>query len=257
MLDLLFSQSPAVQLAVFSLHGLISLLFALIFMRALSAKARDITALIPVGPSFASVTAIFSLLLAFHAAAIWSHRQQAERAFVQAQSAFLRFDDLVSPNGLDAPGVRAALHEYVEHAVEDEWLALGNKRMSETAERAFLDLETTLLRHQLSQPESTQAQLNTLLNDIARSRAERLWIGEHHTDGYVWLSVLLIGLISHFAIAAIHLDRPRAGALMLSLFAATTTIAYWSLGVMADPYRDSSRLNPEVLVTFKVDVPEE
>lgn len=253
MLNSLFSQSPLFQLLVFSLHGLIVFLVALLFMKALKRFCPDLPSIIPVGPSFASVTSIFALLLAFHAAAIWSQRQTAERAFIQAQSAVYRFDDIVSPAGLDSKEVSAALRKYVHSAVRDEWLGTGNKMMSDSTEAAFLSLELTLLKFQINQPPAVQTQLTNLLNEIARSRSDRLWVGSHHTDGYIWLSVLLIGILSHFAIAAIHADRPRAGRLMLALFAITTTIAFWSLGVMSDPYRDADNINPEVLLKFRID----
>jgi hypothetical protein len=45
-------------------------------------------------------------------------------------------------------------------------------------------------------------------------------------------------------VASVHLDRPRAGALALALLAMTTTIAYWSLGVVDDPYRHFDKLDP-------------
>jgi len=253
MLDALFSQSPLFQLLVFSAFGVVVLLMALLFMRLVTRWCPDLQSVIPVGPSFASVTSIFALLLAFHAAAIWSHRQTAERAFTQLQSAVYRFDDIVNPHGLNAPEVAAALRAYVHSAVKEEWLGMGNKMMSDSTEAAFLNLEITLLKFQLSQPPAVQTQLTNLLNEIARSRSDRLWVGGHHTDGYIWLSVLLIGVLSHFAIAAIHVDRPKAGRVMLILFAVTTTIAYWSLGVMSDPYRDVDNLNPEVLLKFRID----
>jgi hypothetical protein len=253
MLDTLFSQSPLFQLVAFSVHGAAVLLIVLLSMRLVARMCPDLQSVVPVGPSFASVTSIFALLLAFHAAAIWSHRQTAERAFTQVQSAVYRFDDLVSSHGLNAPEVSTALRNYVHSAVKEEWLGMGNKMMSDSTEAAFLALEITLLKFQVLQPPAVQTQLTSLLNEIARSRSDRLWVGGHHTDGYIWLSVLLIGALSHFAIAAIHLDRPKAGRFMLTLFAVTTTIAYWSLGVMSDPYRDVDNLNPEVLLKFRID----
>jgi hypothetical protein len=164
-----------------------------------------------------------------------------------------RFDDIVSPAGLDSKEVSTALRKYVHSAVKDEWLGAGNKTMSDSTEAAFLSLELTLLKFQVNQPPAVQTQLTNLLNEMARSRSDLLWVGGHHTDGYVWLSVLLIGILSHFAIGAIHTDKPRAGCLMLALFAITTTIAYWSLGVMSDPYRDADKINPEVLLKFRID----
>ena len=253
MLDQLFSQPALVQLLAFTVHGLAVFLIALWFMKLLHWRFPNLSEIVPVGPSFASVTSIFALLLAFHAAAIWSHRQSAERAFTLVQASVDRFDDLIGPAGLNAQEVQKALRAYVQSAVDEEWIALRNKRMGDKTEIALLNLELALLKFQLAQPEAARVQLNGLLDDIVRSRSERLWIGQHHTEPIVWFSVLLIGCLSHFAIAAIHADKPRAGAIMLALFAFTTTVAYWSLGLLSDPYRDLENLNPESLLDFRIE----
>lgn len=253
MLNQLFSQPPLVQLLAFTVHGLAVFLIALWFMKLPRWRFPDLSEIVPVGPSFASVTSIFALLLAFHAASIWSHRQAAERAFTLLQASVDRFDDLVGPAGLNAHDVQKALRTYVQSAVDEEWTALRNTRMGDQTEIALLDLELALLKFQLAQPEVARVQLNGLLDDIFQSRSERLWIGQHHTEPIVWLSVLLIGCLSHLAIAAIHADKPRAGAVMLALFALTTTIAYWSLGLLSDPYRDLENLNPQSLLDFRIE----
>ena len=96
----------------------------------------------------------------------------------------------------------------------------------------------------LDAPGPAAAQAFALIDDIARTRSDRLWIGQNHTEFTSWFAVLLIGLMTHLAVASVHLDRPRAGALALGLLATTTTIAYWSLGVVDDPYRHLDKLDP-------------
>lgn len=257
MLQHLFALPPLFQLAIFALHGTLVLSFAIVFMVAVSRRASDLSSIVPVGPSFAAITSIFAVVVGFHAASIWAHRQNAERAFTQAQSAIYRMDDILSPAGVGAKEIRAVLHQYVEAAVHDEWLGLGNKRMSDKAEQAFLGLELALLKQTGSLPTTTQSQLMGLFGDLSKARTERLWIGSHHTEGYAWLAVLLLGFMSHLAIAAIHVDKQRAGRIMLCLFAITTTVTYWCLGIIADPYRDRERINPRVLLKFNIVVEED
>lgn len=83
-----------------------------------------------------------------------------------------------------------------------------------------------------------------LVDDIATTRSDRLWIGQNHTEFNSWLAVLLIGFMTYLAVASVHLDWLRAGTLALALLTATMTIAYWSLGVVNDPYRHLNRLDP-------------
>ncbi len=257
MLQELFGLPPFLQLAIFALHGVFVLFAALFFMRVLAGGASDLSSMAPVGPSFAAITSIFAVVVGFHAASIWAHRQNAERAFTQSQSAIYRMDDVLSPAGVGAKEIRTALHQYVDAAVHDEWLGLGNRRMSDKAEQAFLALEIALLKQGSSLPTTTQSQLMGLFGDLSKARTERLWIGSHHTEGYAWLAVLLLGFMSHLAIAAIHVDKQRAGRIMLCLFAITTTVTYWCLGIIADPYRDRERINPRVLLKFHIVVDED
>lgn len=257
MLQELFALPPLFQLAIFALHGTLVLSVAIVFMVALSRRASDPSSIVPVGPSFAAITSIFAVVVGFHAASIWAHRQNAERAFTQAQSAIYRMDDILSPVGVGAKEIRTVLHQYVEAAVHDEWLELGNKGMSDRAEQAFLGLEIALLKQTGSLPMTTQSQLIGLFGDLSKARTDQLWIGSHHTEGYAWLAVLLLGFMSHLAIGAIHFDKQKAGRLMLCLFAVTTTVTYWCLGIIADPYRDRARINPRVLLKFNIVVDED
>lgn len=65
----------------------------------------------------------------------------------------------------------------------------------------------------------------------------RLWVGSHNRNNSAWTVVLILGFLSHLAIALVHLDKPRAGALALGLFGVATTTSYWLLTYSANPFR--------------------
>jgi hypothetical protein len=44
--------------------------------------------------------------------------------------------------------------------------------------------------------------------------------------------------------ASVHMDKPKAGKLGLALFATATTVAFWSLGIVDDPFRFLQNLDP-------------
>ena len=91
-------------------------------------------------------------------------------------------------------------------------------------------------------PAPMATQLNKLFNDMESARAERLWLGANPTEPMSWLAVWLLGLLSHFAVAAVHFDKPRAGAVALTLLALATVVPFWSLGVVDDPCQLSDEL---------------
>ena len=55
-------------------------------------------------------------------------------------------------------------------------------RASPEAESAFLDLHVRILAALKDLPPAVAEQLTTLLNEAARPRLERLWVGANHTE---------------------------------------------------------------------------
>jgi len=243
ILELLFQQSAFVQFLIFLVHGLIVFGIAISFVFYMN-RRPDVQKWTPVGPYFASISVVFALFLAFHGAAIWSNKAHAERAFVDAGSSIKRLDEMLSPAQLNLDGPRSSLNRYVRYVFRDEWRKSRNSRASERAEYAFRELQQRIGAAMSQLPPGNASQLNTLLNDVARTRSDRLWVGGNHTEAVSWLAVLALGLLTHLAIASIHFDKPRAGVIALALLSLTTTMAYWSLGIVDDPYRMMDHLNP-------------
>lgn len=247
LLEQLFMSSAPTQFLVFAIHGLIVYGLAFAFLSYFNRKP-EVLQWTPVAPFFAAISMVFALFLAFHAADIWTHKREAERAFIQAGSAIKRFDELVGPSQLNLPDAHRELGRYVKYVFKDEWRKNRNQKGSERAEGAFRNLQDIVLKATQTLPSPTATQLNVLMNDISRTRSDRLWIGGNHTEVSSWLAVALLGFLTHLAVASVHFDRRRAGAVALALLASTTTIAYWSLGIVADPYRHSGQLNPSAWI---------
>lgn len=239
----IFQQSAWFQLIVFLVHGFAVLGLSMAFLYIFN-RRTDVLQWTPVGPFFASLSMVFALFLAFHANNVWSHKNQAERAFIEAGTAIKRMDEMLAPNELDLPEARLQLQRYVKYVFKDEWRKNRNRRPSERADGALRDLQIQVVLASRTVPPSAASQLDTLLNEVARTRSDRLWLGSNYIEAISWLGVLVLGLLTHLAIAAVHFDRPRAGFVALSLLAAATTTAYWTLGLVVDPYRAADQLNP-------------
>jgi hypothetical protein len=206
----LFDQSALVQLAIFAAHGLLvfalSMAFILLFNRR-----PDAARWTPVGPYFASISVLFALFLAFHGADIWANKAHAERAFIDAGTAIKRLDDMMSPDQLDLAAPRSSLRYYVRHVLRDEWRNARNSHASADADRAFRELQQRIVAAEAQLRPVSASQLHALLDDVARTRSVRLWVGGNHTEAISWLAVLTLGLLTHFAIASIHFDSRGRG----------------------------------------------
>jgi hypothetical protein len=243
ILDTLFRQSPGIQLVVFVINGLIDFGAGVLFIRIARrfGKPEEWT---PVSTFQSTVTVVFALFLAFHAASIWSNKTHAERSHIESGTAVKRLDDLLGPQQLNLVSPREALHRYVWHVLKDEWRKETNHAASPEAETAFLDLHVRVVAELKDLPPAVATQLITLLNEAAHSRSERLWVGANHTESVSWLAVMFLCLLAHLAVASVHIDKPKAGKLGLALFATATTVAFWSLGIVDDPFRFLQNLDP-------------
>jgi hypothetical protein len=217
LLDQLFAQPDLVQLAWISAHGLIVLLLSFGFLTLFHSWTREVTAWTPVAPFFAAVCMVFALFLAFHAASVWENKRDAERAFIQSGNAIRALTEALGPGQLDEREAAGNLRRYVVAITEDEWGLVRSRQASSRVEDSFRELQDSVNRLAGRLPVATGNRLYSLLHDIGRTRSDRLWIDRNHTDFMSWLGVLLLGYATHLAVAAVHFDRPRAGAVVAVL----------------------------------------
>ncbi|MFC3230233.1 hypothetical protein ACFOGJ_23485 [Marinibaculum pumilum] len=57
------------------------------------------------------------------------------------------------------------------------------------------------------------------------------------------MTVLVLALFSYLAIAMVHLDRPRAGRLVMTVFAICTTTVFFFRALHDSPYTGGVRLD--------------
>ena len=207
-------------------------------------RRPDVARWTPVGPYFASISVIFALFLAFHGRTSCRTRPTPSAASSMPVWPSSGSTTCMSPDQLNLPGPRAALAHYVGHVFRDEWRSMRNSRPSTGADQAFRDVQQQVIAAETRLPPASAGQLHALLGEVARTRSDRLWVGGAHTETTSWLAVLLLGLLTHLAIASIHFDRPRAGTIALGLLACTATVAYWSLAIVNNPYRLMDNLDP-------------
>jgi hypothetical protein len=244
LLEGLFQQPALVQFAAFAATNLMFVGLAFAFLTSCRRRQARPAEWIPVAPFATSITTMFALFLAFHASGIWANKNRAEQAHTSATMAIKRLDEALGPGQLDRTEFRQLLHRYVEYVERDEWRHARNRVVSQRATAAFRDLHGMAVAAARDLPTPTGSHLFALLDQVAHSRADKLWLGANHTEASSWLIVFALAAVAYFAIAAVHFDRPKAGLVALLLFASATTVAYTSLGMIDDPYRYLDSLDP-------------
>jgi len=235
MINFFMTQSEPVQFLMVLVHALLVLAVSIGCMRWLGSRLQGRDDLIPVAPYFVSVTTIFALFLAFHASTIWTRQHAAAAVFHDAVTAIQRLNALFSEEGLGLENARVHLSRYTAFVVREEW-AIGNTKPSPGARQELEYLRQELVRASGRVPTALGNNLWHVFEDVVKTQRGRLWIGQQGHSELSWALVLMLGFLSHIAIGFVHVDRPSAGRLALTLFACATTAVYWLLTRAIDPF---------------------
>lgn len=246
-----FDKPALLQLASFCAFSFVAWLLGYGLLRLLHARFGRDAGMLPVAPSFVSVTMIFALFLGFLAADIWAQKHRAQDAAYDERSAIEGIETIAGPSGLDAAAVAAAAETYRRQVIDTEWGAHRNRISAPAVDAAMQALSAAVVELAKSDaPASAVGHLFSLVGDIADARAERLAIGVNsdRLGNTSWFSVIMLALFSYIAIVCVHMDRPRAGTLAISVFAVATTFAFWFLAMHDSPYTGGVRLDPVLLL---------
>lgn len=239
-----FDGPPWQQLVAFAALALLGWILGHLVLLWLARRYRSNDRLLPVGPYFVAVTVIFGLFVGFLASDIWGRNHHATEAAYQERSALATYLDIVGPDGLDSPEAMTAALRYRDTVVQDEWGAGRNDAPlpeTEAALRAML-LAAVAMARDPAAPAAID-ELFVTLDDIAQARDVRLSIGANHGGSNAWFTVVVLYLFSFIAIASVHMDRPAAGTLTLTIFALATFLMLWFLALHDSPYTGGVRLD--------------
>lgn len=202
----------------------------------------------PVAPFFVCVTAIFSLILAFHGATLWSRADRAELAYMHARTSLDRLIQASKHAVLDRPSLAAATRNYADLVKEREWEGEFNRKRDESVDDALQVLRAEVIKAGAESTPGVQNYLLSLFDDVVKSRAESLWIGAHKPNMVLWFVIFALGFLSNVAIAMVHQDRPRAAFRALLVFNITIALTYWLLLRAENPYEINALLDPKRLL---------
>jgi hypothetical protein len=147
--------------------------------------------------------------------------------------------------------IRAALRDYLQSVVKDEWPRLGEQGASAKTDETY----ARLLR-EVSDPAIATAAgnpvHNALLNSVLRlgeARAARVSLASDRTNDLKWLSVLILGVITQISLAAVHLERPRAQLTAIVLFSSAAIVALGLIALQEQPFDGAIRISPQPIET--------
>ncbi|HVV60147.1 MAG TPA: hypothetical protein VHD14_00170 [Pseudolabrys sp.] len=228
-LDLPLGGILGALIAFYALTAL--LIFWLLFYSPLRAPIQSCVGV--VAPYFGAIALLFALLTGFLAADIADRNRQATRAVQSEAEALTSMHALSIASVSDMARVRNAIRAYAGSVTHDEWPLIPTGRGAPQTDAALSALMQTVADPATGR-DAGQPVHNALVNltmRVAAARADRLALGTDRTNEIKWYTVLILCLITQVSIGIVHLERPRANALALTIFSIAAVVA---LGLIAE-----------------------
>lgn len=203
-----------------------------------------------VAPYFNAISVLLALLTGFVANDAWERQRQASRV-VQAERANARaVYDLSIATASDMSGIRASLAEYLDAVTGEEWIAMaGTGGSSHRASAALGHLLQAVADPKVGTEAGLPAQ-STLLDavmNLRSARGDRLSLAEAKDDETKWLTLLVLAGLTLVALALTHLEKPRAQATVLLLFATAMISTLGLIALHERPFDGPLALGPDAL----------
>jgi len=210
-----------------------------------------------VAPFFVSVALVFGLLLGFVAGEVW-HRNADAVHVVRSEGEQLfelvHLSPETDPAGIKLQGLVRA---YAQSLVGEEWPRMQEGKHAAASEAAFVSLLTAILDAPVSGSSGLAVQRARLdiVMKLHALRETRIALASDRTDEVKWATLLILGLVSQLAIAAVHLELPRPQIAALTIFSTAAVIGLGLVAVQERPFSPPLEVAPGPLEEVVHEIP--
>ncbi|MGO8835652.1 MAG: DUF4239 domain-containing protein [Roseiarcus sp.] len=183
------------------------------------------------GFKFATIGVIYSVLVAFAVIVVWEKFNDAETAVVHEAAAAATLDRLAAGPEPASAAARAALADYLNVTIEQEWPALAKGERSSEATKALEALYAATLRLSADGARSPAivGEMLKQLDAVTQARRARLHLAAGVVPGIVWLvlicgAALTVGFTFFFGAENLHAQVLMTGVLSVLAFMALMVI---------------------------------
>lgn len=191
---------------------------------------------------------ITSLLLAFAAISVWESASAADAGVMnEASDCAMLARDLGTYGTPEALRTRAAVRDYVQMVIQEEWPLLAR---GESSGKAWAQLDTVFrLAHKIEVRTPHESVFLGVvwsrINDIVKHRRDRLHAAQSEVPGTLWI-VVVGGSLLTFAFAFV-LPRTRFSQALIAGLAATLGLVFHFIIAMQHPFAGEDGLTAEPL----------
>lgn len=176
-------------------------------------------------PFFGLPAVLFSLTAALLATSVWDNHSTTTKAIKNESQGILDVISLAnSLPRLSQSNLPASAKAYAQSIIDDEWQALAISRSnSPITDKKFVDMRTEIFKavNALSNDAESKALLNAYYT-INNAREARLAYAGFDLHPIRWYAILFLGALVLTAVAFIHVSKPKA--LIVAMSIATLTV---------------------------------
>ena len=186
------------------------------------------------GPFFASVAVMFGLFAAFLANDVQRRDAEAQAAVLHEADGVRTILRLSEAMGEAGTPVKAAAVGYAQSVLDEELPAMRQRGAVTEDLDAVRNLILAVMAPAMTAsapPAAHEAMVGGLI-DIRQARLARVTLAGGESAALNWLAVIVLGVLTQFAVAVVQLDKMRPQALALFVFttAFAATVALIGLG---------------------------
>jgi hypothetical protein len=191
-----------------------------------------------------AVGLLFGLFAAFLANDIWARNQIAENAVTQEADAIrtlARYAEGMSQKSNET--MRAALVDYAQTVIDKDWPKMTEGSRSKELLSKVRVISGHIITGEIGREAgpAIQGRMIDAFTQMRDNRQTRVQMAENRKLTIKWYALLVFGLLTQFAIAVVHINRPRAHALAQFVFG----LAFAScLGILVTNEFPFSPMNP-------------
>ncbi|HYI18199.1 MAG TPA: DUF4239 domain-containing protein [Solirubrobacteraceae bacterium] len=231
----------------------VALLTGAIYLTALRlGRGTRAAALASVSPGMLPPLGIlFALIVGFMAAGVWDAADRAKDA-VGAEASALRSVVLLSDHlpVADRARMRELIRDHIEHAVDDEWPAMADRRASlSTISSPLADALDLALRFAPRSEGESVAQRETVesVQEALDARRQRIIVSLSGIADVAWASLIALAALTLLAMAFVHSANRATAAVAMTIFATAVTVVVVMLLAQDRPFTGRLAVEPDVL----------
>jgi hypothetical protein len=205
-----------------------------------------------VPPYLALPAVLFALFSTAFATDVWQKHVQAKDAVIREAAAISSLTLLARHAGPGGTDLAQALRNYVRAVVESEWPAMTRadrtNKGSAMGQLETLDSVVLALGRDPDLPHYSALRLNDALESIRVSRMHRISLAHDPIAIAKWASPMALGVLTLLAIGIVHIRRPRAMKISLSVAVLCILATIHVLSSNRSPFMGTAATSNELLV---------